>query len=261
MNTKNHFAEADDLVAAIPVATKTNTTATTTATVAKNPTLAETEPDDDGVDLVADANELKAKPTLVSVLPKEPNVTTRFALVPGIKARVANVHFLSTIGKGMTVVCPGAGCPECAKGGDHNSRRKIAALALRYETNNDGKFPAGTTVPSISIGYVNLSPSAFSEMSICPSEDEGETIYGIDFKAVKKNNGIGWTFGRAGKPLYIKTNLEAAVTELTGHYADGKMLKSRLGKSVTVLELKGLLAGTNPVADTAATLADIEDMD
>ncbi len=260
MNIKNHFAEADELDDAIPVTTKTNTKATTT-TVTNNPAPAETEPDDDGVDLIADAEELKAKPTLVSVLPKDQNVTTRFALVPGVKARVANTHFLSTVGKGMTVVCPGAGCPECAKGGDHNYRRKIAALALRYETNNDGKFPVGTTVPNISIGYVSLSPSAFSEMSICPSEDEGETIYGIDYKAVKKNNGIGWTFGRAGKPVYIKTNLEAVVRELTEPYADGKMLKSRLGKTVTVLELKGLLAGASPVTDTAAALADLEGFD
>ena len=155
-----------------------------------NPAAAVVQPstaaiDDDGcVDLVANYEDLKAKATLPNVLPKEQNRTVRFALVKGVKAYSKPTHFLAGVNsKGLTVVCPGANCPECSQGGDHAARRKVVALAIKYETGTDGKFAAGTTKPALSIGHVTLSPTAYTELSDCPSE--GEDIYSIDYKATR----------------------------------------------------------------------------
>jgi hypothetical protein len=237
-----------------------NTQLTTAATaIAAAAIVQPTTPttDDDGcVDLIANYEDLKAKATLTSVLPKEQNRTVRFALVKGAKSFAKPTHFLADVnGKGLTVICPGANCPECAIGGDHAARRKVIALAVKYETGNDGRFAAGTTKPSLSIGYVTLSPTAYSEASDCPSE--GEDIYGIDYKATKKSNNIGWTFGRmSAPPAYLKAHMEDEVAELVAPYLDGRVLRSRLGKQVSVIEMKVMLSGS--AADTSATLDDIE---
>lgn len=220
-----------------------------------------TEVDEDGeVDLVADHDELKAKPSLTSVLPKEANKVNRFALVKGFKAFAKPTHFLASAGaKGMTVLCVGEGCPECARGGDHGSRRKIVALAILYTTDTNGKFVAGTTKPGITIGFISLSPTAYSELSDCPSE--GEDIYSVDFKATKKSNGIGWNYGRMSHPTtYVRAGIESEVAELAAQ-VDPKVLKARLGKTVSLLELKAMVSGV-PLSslDTAASLADIEDL-
>jgi hypothetical protein len=74
--------------------------------------------DDDGcVDLVANYEDLKVKATLPNVLPKEQNRTVRFALVRGVKAYSKPTHFLAEVNgnKGLTVLCPGTNCPECAR--------------------------------------------------------------------------------------------------------------------------------------------------
>jgi hypothetical protein len=221
--------------------------------------LAPAVDDDEGaVDLINDRDDLKAKPILESVLPKENNKTVRFALVKGFKAFVKSTHFLAGVnGKGCTVICPGSECIECKKGGEHSNRRKIAALAIKYETDNSGKFAAGTTKPSMSIGFVNLSPTAYGVMSECPSADEGEDVYSIDYKVVKKSNGIGWDFFRmSSPPAYVKAQMEADVAELAAPYADGKVLKSRLGKVVSAIELKVMLLGAS--ADATPTLDDLE---
>lgn len=242
------------------------TTQTTTATAAitndavVQPSIHAPACDDDGaVDLINDYESLKSKPVLPSILPKEQGKTVRFALVKGAKAFVKPTHFLAGVnGKGLTVLCPGADCPECKKGNDHAARRKIAVLVVAYQTSNDGKFAAGTTKPSVSIGFLTLSPTAYSDLSDCPSE--GEDIYDIDFKVSRKTSGIGFTYGRmSSPPAYLKAHLESEVAELAAPYMDGKVLKSRLGKTVSPIEMKVMLYGS--AADTSATLADLESFD
>jgi hypothetical protein len=216
----------------------------------------EEDDDSDAVDLVADHDHLKAKAVLPCVFPKESNKTVRYALVKDFKAYQRYTHFLEGVnGKGLTVICPGKDCPECAKGGYHSSRRKIAALAIKYETGNDGKFAQGTTKPSLSLSFVNLSPTAYSVMSECPSESED--VYSIDFKCILKSNKIGWDiFRMSSPPAYVKAGMEAEVAELAAPYADGKVLKSRLGKVVSAIEMKVMLYGS--AADTTPTLDDLE---
>jgi len=235
----------------------TAATATTAAAVVQPSTPTQVLDDDDEVDLINDYEELKSKPGLPSILPKEQGKTVRFALVKGAKAFVKPTHFLTGFNtKGRTVVCPGVDCPECKKGGDHASRRKVVALAIKYETNGDGKFATGTTKPLLSVGFVNLSPTAYTELSDCPSENED--IYSVDFKTTKKTNGIGWTFNRmSAPPAYQKARMEAEVAELVAPYLDGKLLKSRLGKQVSVIEMKVMLSGSA----AEPTLEDIEGLD
>ena len=243
----------DDELKDIKTPATTSATAKTVAPVVKPSTP---EPDDDGaVDLINDHEELKSKATLPSILPKEQGKTVRFALVKG-KAYLKPTHFLAGVnGKGCTIVCPGADCPECKKGGDHASRRKVVAWAVKYETGNDGKFAAGTTKPSLSVGFVNLSPTAYTELSDCPSE--GEDLYSVDFKVSKKTNGIGWTFNRmSSPPAYLKAHMEAEVAELIAPYLDGRVLRSRLGKVVSPIEMKVMLYGSD--ADESPTLDDLD---
>lgn len=254
---KNKSFQNDELAdASSPI---TTATAANAAAVVQPSTPTQVVDDDDAVDLIGDYETLKSKPGLPCILPKEQGKTVRFALVKGVKAFVKPTHFLAGVnGKGCTVVCPGVDCPECKKGGDHASRRKVVALAVKYETDNSGKFAAGTTTPTMSIGFVNLSPTAYSEMSDCPSE--GEDIFGIDYKAAKKTNGIGWTFNRmSAPPAYQRARIEAEVAELAAPYLDGKVLKSRLGKVVTPIEMKVMLFGS--AADTSPTLDDLETID
>ena len=95
----------------------------------------------------------------------------------------------------------------------------------------------------MSIGFVNLSPTAYGVMSECPGEDED--VYSIDYRVVKKTNGIGWNFFRhSSLPAYVKAQMEAEVAELAAPYVDGKVLRSRLGKVVSAMELKVMLLGS-----------------
>ncbi|MGA9883935.1 MAG: hypothetical protein WBQ34_09475 [Candidatus Acidiferrales bacterium] len=228
-----------------------------TATQAQTQTqTSKAAPDDDSsVDLLADADELKAKPGLANIAPKEQNRAVRFFLVKGTPAFSKPTHFIAGAGpnsRGMTYVCPGDDCCECQKGGDHGSRRKIVAIAVKYlDTQADGKFPAGITVPQLSVGFLNLSPTAYTELSTCPSE--GETLYDCDFRMLKKSNGIGYVFGRmSSPPAYKKAKLEAAVTELIQPYLDGTVLKNRLGKRVTAAELRLAVSGGETSEETKA---------
>jgi len=149
-------------------------------------------------------------------------------------------------------------CPECAKGSDHQTRRKIAALVVLYSTDNAGKFAPGTTKPNVSIAFVNLSPTLYTELSDCPSEGEG--IYDLDYKVVKKaGNGIGWTVNRmSSPPSYIKADMYGEVAELAAAYSDGKVLKYRLGKVVSIAELKMILRGGSDLIDNSPTMDDLE---
>jgi hypothetical protein len=259
--------QLDGAIAVQKAADAVTATTATTATVAKTETpvtatpTATTEDLDDGLDLVGDHEALKAKPGLSSILPKEQGVVVRFALVPKVKAYQRLTHFVENAGptkKGATVICLGEKCPECARGSEHGSRRKIAALVVKYATGNDGKFAAGTTVPQMTIGYIAMSPTAYSEISDCASEEEN--LYSIDLRAVKKASSIGWNFSRATSPTsYAKAGLETLVQELAAPYVDGSVLKSRLGKSVTAAELKIMIGGGN--YETEASLENIEGLD
>jgi hypothetical protein len=249
----------DDELNDVKTPVTTAATANPAAAVVQPLTPTQVVDDDDAVDLIGDYEALKSKPGLPCILPKEQGKTVRFALVKGVKAFVKQTHFLAGVnGKGCTVICPGGDCPECKKGGDHASRRKVVALAIKYETNGDGKFAADTTKPSLSVGFVNLSPTAYTELSDCPSE--GEDLYSVDFKVSKKTNGIGWTFNRmSSPPSYLKAQMEAEVAELVAPYLDGKVLKSRLGKVVSPIEMRVLLFGS--AADESPTLNDLEVLD
>jgi len=233
---------------------------TSKASAVANKVVAQTAvDDDDAVDLIGDADRLKASPVLANIAPKQPNQIVRFALIPGMKGFMKNTHFLQSVGRGMTVLCPGEGCPECAKGGsEHGARRKIVCLVLKYETSsNDGKFPPGVTRPTVSIGYLGLSPTSYGELRESPSE--GEDLFDCDFKISRKTNGIGLTIGRmSSPPAYKKANMQDEVNELAKPYLDGVTLKSRLGKPVTTHELKAMLAGVSGVESAAATLDDID---
>jgi hypothetical protein len=244
----------------IPLPTRAQATAVASTQVKATTAAAAHDDDDDGVDLLGDYDSLKAQTGLSSVLPKDKGVFTRIALIPGFKAYSRPTHFIAGAGngKGQTVICPGDGCVECAVGGEHGSRRKIVALCAKYDTTgNDCKLPAGVK-PTVTVGYISMSPTAYTAISELPSE--GENLYAVDIKVTKKGNNIGWDFYRySAPPAYTKVEgMTEEVMELAkAAYGDGKVLRNRLGKVVTAQELKFMVKGGG-VVDTAATMDDIE---
>jgi hypothetical protein len=57
-------------------------------------------------------------------------------------------------------------------------------------------------------------------------------------------------------PAYLKAHMEAEVAELIAPYLDGRVLRSRLGKVVSPIEMKVMLYGSD--ADESPTLDDLD---
>jgi hypothetical protein len=249
----------DDELDSIPTTPPTITKPTPTAAAAA-PTADVSNDDDtsDVVDLIKDREKLLPGDTLSSIIPKEKNVSVRFALVPGAPAILKMTHFLQGAngGKGTTVLCIGAdkGCPECP---NHEARKHVAILVVKYSNaDKGGKFPAGTKTLQYEVGFIRISPSAYNEMSEACSD--GEDLYSCDFSVSLKTNQIGHQYSRkCSPPSYKKVNGEAEVLALAKPYMDGKLLKTRLGKKVTALEIK-LMLGESLGGD--AKLEDLGDL-
>jgi hypothetical protein len=216
--------------------------------------------DDEGRVNFLDSERLRAKSILASIAPQESGKGVRFFL-PGGPAFQKPTHFLLKLGaRGGSVLCPGENCPMCAKG-DRPSK-KIVTLAIRYtNTNSEGRFPAGVVKPELAVGFLSLSPTAYSELDACPSDNE--TLYTCDFRVSKKTAGLGYVYNRQGSPTTVaKVGMEAEVAALIAPFLDGEILRSRLGKKVTVAELRLLMTGESegPKSDLsfAAALSSLE---
>jgi len=102
----------------------------------------------------------------------------------------------------------------------------------------------GSTPPIIwEVGWLKLSQAGFHVISELVLE--GEADYGFDFGVRYKTNGIGLDFLRLSKNNALFRSNEAFCKEVldeAAKFADGQFLMKQLGKKITELDLKALLA-------------------
>ncbi len=167
----------------------------------------------------------------------------------------------------------------CCTDGKEPAELSVACLAVHY-TNvpKDGKYviiPAKDGKPAhykdpvaFDIKWVKLSRQGFQTLSGLPPEElarswsqENPNVYDIDFTFAWKNadSGGGYNYAYAGKARWRSDpKVQEAVLEAIKPYLDGKRLRSKLGKQVTLLELKAALSGASGETSEEAELGNIE---
>lgn len=166
----------------------------------------------------------------------------------------------------------------CCTEGKEAAEMSIACLAVHYTNvpGNDGKYTifkgedgkARYKEPvEFEIKWVKLSRSGYITLSGLPPEEltrswsnDTPNVYDIDFTYGWKNlQGGGFNYAYAGKARWRSDPaVVAAVQEAIKPYLDGKRLKGKLGKQVTLLELKAALSGAQSDTSEEAELGNIE---
>jgi hypothetical protein len=196
-----------------------------------------------------------------------------------VKPKVAWKHYIAKDGKKFGYRClskrdkskkwrfvgePAVCCAKLNNDKDQAAQLEFAVLALRYvnaDPDTGGyKADADGNIPPIKweIGWLKLSRSAFK--TIGELALEGEETHMFDFTIAKKeSNGIGYDYKRKSKNLplfYSNPELLREVTEEAKQYADGILLSRNLGKAVSDIDMKAVLAGK-----AAAGKGDVDNTD
>lgn len=233
-----------------------------------------TETSDDNLDVDFGDEKLANRPNqLPRCRPSEKGKAVRFALLPFIKPKSAKNHFVELPGKKLTARClTPADAPEagycCAKLGE-DGELHVAALVIRY-TNADSKtggYEKGAVI-EWEIQYVDLTRSNYRQVSHLVDEllEDNPTISVYDIDIVMQHDpdrAFGYQFKRIAQKARWKQNPEL-VAEVKAEAEkftkdDGKILKARLGKKMTLAEWKALLSSAAAGA-TEAKLDDVEDL-
>jgi hypothetical protein len=151
-------------------------------------------------------------------------------------------------GKNKVLPCLAPASDYCCK---HigEARDTVAMLCIQYAgvSLKDGSIKKGVD-PDLKIGYVTLSRSALRTMR--QQLQEGENPYSVDWKILKKTSGIGYEYFRQRTtPLYKTLGLEKQVGEMLQPYLDGLILRKRIVRPMSVLEIKMLVTGSVPDLD------------
>src|SRR5579863_519497 len=230
--------------------------------------------DEDDLDVDFGDEKLATRPNMLNrCRPSEKGRAVRFALLPFIKPKSAKNHFVDLPGKKLTARCltpnnsPDAGyC--CAKLGE-DGELHVAALVVRY-TNADtktGGYEKGAVI-EWEIQYVDLTRSNYRAVSHLIDElvEDNPNISVYDIDIVMQHDpdrAFGYQFKRIAQKARWKQNpqLVEEVKQAAEKFTkdDGKILKGRLGKKLTLQEWKALLAGQSAGAEEAR-LDDVEDL-
>lgn len=214
--------------------------------------------------------------------PKGTTDKVRASIIEVVKPKKGYMHWIK--GKG-TFACHSARdkhgnileAAVCCEGIEP-AEMAVACLAVHY-TNvpKDGKYVIikGEDGKSrykepveFDIKWVKLSRQGFQTLSGLPPEElarswstENPTVYDIDFTFAWKNaQGGGYNYAYAGKARWRSDPaVQAAVMEAIKPYMDGKRLKGKLGKQVTLLELRAAMAGASDSSEEAE-LGNIESL-
>ena len=230
--------------------------------------------DEDDLDVDFGDDKLATRPNMLNrCRPSEKGKAVRFALLPFIKPKSAKNHFVELPGKKLTARCltpansPDAGyC--CAKLGE-DGELHVAALVVRY-TNADSKtggYEKGAVI-EWEVQYVDLTRSNYRAVSHLIDEliEDNPTITVYDIDIVMQHDpdrAFGYQFKRIAQKARWKQNpqlveeVRLAADKFTKD--DGKILKGRLGKKLTLPEWKALLSGVAAGAEEAK-LDDVEDL-
>jgi hypothetical protein len=230
--------------------------------------------DEDDLDVEFGDDKLATRPNMLNrCRPSEKGKAVRFALLPFIKPKSAKNHFVELPGKKLTARCltpansPDAGyC--CAKLGE-DGELHVAALVIRY-TNADSKtggYDKGAVI-EWEVQYVDLTRSNYRAVSHLIDEmvEDNPNVSVYDIDIVMKHDpdrAFGYQFQRISQKARWKQNpqLVEEVKQAADKFTkeDGKILKGRLGKKLTLQEWKALLSGVAAGAEEAR-LDDVEDL-
>jgi hypothetical protein len=241
---------------------------------ATKPTAVAADGDEDDLDVDFGDEKLATRPNMLNrCRPSEKGKAVRFALLPFIKPKSAKNHFVELPGKKLTARCltpansPDAGyC--CAKLGE-DGELHVAALVVRY-TNADSKtggYEKGAVI-EWEVQYVDLTRSNYRAVSHLIDEliEDNPTITVYDIDIVMQHDpdrAFGYQFKRIAQKARWKQNpqLVEEVRQAAEKFTkdDGKILKGRLGKKLSLPEWKALLSGVAAGAEEAK-LDDVEDL-
>lgn len=195
----------------------------------------------------------------------EKGKAVRFAIIPWIKPKKALTHFIDKKGTYRCLATEdesGYCCKKLAEDGSVT----VVALVLHYTNapSKDGKYRKDEQgrVPPIEWGikYVQLGKTNFRDISELPPE--GSNVTDIDIvMAHKGENGIGYKFTLGATAARWRQNpdLVQEVREACEKFLDGKKLASKLGKKVTLAEMKAVLATLTAGAEDQS-LDDVEEL-
>jgi len=218
----------------------------------------------DDYDVSFGDEKLMSKSDGLDILRPEKGKTVRFALLSNyVKAKRAFVHYIDKKGTYHCLAPEKNDQPCCLK--LQNSQPQIVVLVLHYTNANPktGRYEKGAdgTLPPIQweIKFVRLSRSAFRRVSTLVEEDGQPED--IDIIMSHRDSGIGYEYSKVSTARWKKnaafvTEVEAAVKQ----FADGKKLLSKLGKKISSLEFRAILAGTAGSQADEADLSQVDDI-
>lgn len=178
----------------------------------------------------------------------EKGMASRFAIVPFLRPKKGTSHYIDK-----------KGTFRCTSTEDHEglccktlgaSSLQIAAIVVHYINANGktGKYAKEVEETEFSLKFVNLSRTNFSDISALVQEDE--TVDGFDIVMTHRENGIGYKFNRvSSEARWKKKGLTAQVKEACAKFDDGVLLTKKLGKRLSPIEWKALLASLGGEGD------------
>lgn len=226
---------------------------------------------DDDLDVNLGDEKLMSRSDGLDILRPEKGQVVRFSpLFVHLSPKRAFNHYIEKKGTYRCLSTPENTAVCCQKLGE--SQPQIVALVLHY-TNADkktGKYPVLSQTADgkkqyaaieWDIKFVRLSKPAFQKLSRLVPEDQDAKDPDLDIIMFHRDNGIGYDFSTVSAARW-KRNPEL-VKEVTASVQpllkdNAKKLVSKLGKKVTALEFKAVIAGTQ--ASESADMANIEDI-
>ena len=243
----------------------TVTAAAPTAEVEDAPTTkAAAKQNVDDYDVSFGDEKLMSKSDGLDILRPEKGKTVRFALLTNfLSAKKAYNHYIEKKGTYHCLSKDGVQGICCQKLGE--SQPQIVALVLHY-TNADPKSgryskDASGALPPIQweIKFVRLSRSAFRRISGLVEEDSKSED--MDIIMSHRDSGIGYEYNKVSVARWkrnpaLLAEVEAAVKPFLAD--GGKKLLSKLGKKVSLLEFKAVIAGSTQSDE--ADLSQVDDI-
>ena len=188
-----------------------------------------------------------------------------------VKPKKAWIHFIQKGDKKAVYRClterdkknvPIGPLADCCKKLNHDDDQKAqliwAVLSLKYRNSDPttGKYPVpvegqAPTPVVWELGWLKLSRAGYKQIS--ELVQEGEQAYDFDFTVAYKDNGIGYDYKRVSQKARWRLN-EELVKEVIAEaekFKDGTLLANRLGKVVSAVDMKAILAGQSAAATTS----------
>lgn len=205
---------------------------------------------------------LMSKSDGLDILRPDKGKTVRFALLDNyVHAKRAFNHYIEKKGTYHCLSPEKNDAVCCTKLG--NSQPQIVSLVLHYtnanpKTGRYDKDSNGVRPPvQWEIKFVRLSRSAFRRVSSLVEEDGAPQD--IDITMNHRDSGIGYEYNKVSPARWKKNpQLVAEVEAALKQFADGKKLLSKLGKKISQLEFKAILAGTTQSDE--ADLSQVDDI-